>query len=163
MKQTQDTPGIKLEEGLIEIKGASMPENVLLFFKPVVEWFKQYVDNPAKFTLIKIYLTYTNSCSIKYICDLVKMLEPAYQKGFDMKLEWHYEDGDESMQDAGLDIESLVTIPFEYIPEEPEFQEKRRLKVQNIKTGKIGEISELYWETIKRNGHQNNFKIISYC
>ena len=57
----------------------------------------------------------------------------------------------------------MINIPFQFIGEEAEISEKRRLKVKNIKTGKVGEISEMYWETIKRNGHARDFRVIEYC
>jgi len=159
-EKTIDTPYIKLERGHIEIKGRSMPENVLKFYKPIKEWIENYINNPAEFTNIDFYLPYANSSSIKQINDFLKVLNKKYKEGFDMKVYWTYEEGDENAEDIGNDLESLIDIPFEYIVTDVQKKQKLRLKVKNLKTGKIGEISQRYWETIIRNGHEKDFEVL---
>lgn len=160
IEKTLDTPYIYLEKGLIKMEGRSMPEHVSKFFAPVKEWFEQYIENPAEFTKIDLDLSYTNSSSIKQINDLLKMLNKKYVEGFDMKIFWTYEEHDESVHEIGTDLESLLDIPFEYIVTKSEFEKKIRIKVKNKITGKTGEISQRYWETIKRNGHERDFELL---
>ena len=160
IEKTLDTPYVKLEKGFIEIKGRSMPENVLKFYGPVKEWIEKYTENPAEFTKIEFNLPYTNSSSIKQINDFLKLLNQKFLDGFDMKIIWTYEEGDDNSLEIGNDLESMVDIPFEYIETEVKIKEKRRLKVKNLKTGKVGEISQRYWETIVRNGHEKDFELL---
>ena len=68
-----------------------MPENILLFIKPVEEWVNNYLEDPAKLTKIDLAFTYLNSCSSKRMCDLLKQLNDKYLQGYDMKVIWTYE------------------------------------------------------------------------
>ncbi|MFC2152543.1 DUF1987 domain-containing protein [Bacteroidota bacterium] len=155
-----DTPYIKLEAGLIKMEGRLMPENILLFFKPVEKWINRYLKKPAEFTKIDLNLSYLNSCSTKRMCDLLKFFNKKFLEGYNMKIYWTYEEGDDTMQEIGNDLESAVEIPFEYIVTELETKERKRIKVKNKLTGRIGEISLKYWETIKRNGHERDFELL---
>ncbi|OFX88099.1 MAG: hypothetical protein A2W99_10875 [Bacteroidetes bacterium GWF2_33_16] len=160
IEKTNDTPFVHLEDGHIEINGRSMPENVLIFFDPITNWIKKYIENPAAFTKIDLYLTYANSCSMKIISDLLRTLDQKFRKGFDMKIYWTYEQNDESAKETGFELESMLKIPFEFIEIETEIRNKKRILVKNLLTGKTGEISIRYWETIKGNGHDKDFEVL---
>lgn len=160
IEQTADTPYIQLEEGLIKLSGRSMPENVLKFYKNVKEWVEEYAQNPADFTKIDLNLSYTNSSSIKQINDLLKVLNAKFLEGYKMKIYWTYEEGDESALEVGNDLESMIDIPFEYIIHETQIKQRTRIKVKNKITGKVGEISQRYWDTIVRNGHEKDFELL---
>ena len=160
LEKTLDTPYIQLEEGLVKMEGQLMPENILLFFKPVEQWIDNYLKKPAKFTKIDLNLSYLNSCSTKRLCDILRLFNEKYTEGYDMKVYWAYDEGDDTVQEIGDDLESMVNIPFEYIVKETEIKQKKRLKVKNKLTGKTGEISLKYWETIKRNGHERDFELL---
>ena len=56
--------------------------------------------------------------------------------------------------------ESMIDIPFDYKVTETLVRQRTRLKVKNKITGKIGEISQRYWETIIRNGHEKDFELL---
>ena len=47
LDKTQDTPGIILDKksGIFSFEGASIPENVKTFYKPVIEWVEEYTNN----------------------------------------------------------------------------------------------------------------------
>ena len=54
IKSTEDTPKIILDplKELFEISGRSLPEDVNQFYKPVIDWFKDYLDNPNPKTVL---------------------------------------------------------------------------------------------------------------
>lgn len=160
VEKSVDTPYIKLEEGLIRMEGKLMPENIILFFKPVEEWIDNYLKKPANYTKIDLNLSYLNSCSTKRLCDMLRLFNKQYLKGYDMKVVWNYEEGDDTVQEIGDDLKSMIDIPFEYIVQDVEVKQKKRLKVKNKLTGKVGEISLRYWETIQRNGHERDFELL---
>jgi hypothetical protein len=160
IEQKLDTPYVHLEKGLIEISGRLLPENVLIFFNPIDNWIIKYLDQPASFTQINLFLTYINSCSAKHLSDLLKALDNKYQEGYDMKITYTYEEGDETALEVGHDLESLLNIPFEYIQTESNLKSQKRIKIKNLSTGKVGEISQKYWEAIKRNGHEKDFELL---
>ncbi len=160
VEQTFDTPYIQLENGLIKMTGRSMPENVRKFYKQVKEWVENYAKEPADFTTIDLSLSYTNSSSIKQINDLLKILNEKFLEGYQMKVIWTYEEGDDSAFEVGSDLESITDIPFEYIVIETQAKQRTRIKVKNKITGKEGEISQRYWDTIVRNGHEKDFELL---
>jgi SiaC family regulatory phosphoprotein len=160
IEESFDTPRIYLEKGLIKIEGRLMPENILIFFKPVDKWIDKYLKKPADITKIDLHLSYLNSCSSKHISDMLKRFNDKFLEGFEMKVSWTYEDNDDSALETGKDLQSLVDMPFEYKKIESQSKERKRIKVKNKLTGKTGEISLRYWETIKRNGHERDFELL---
>jgi len=160
IEQSFDTPYVNLEKGLIIMEGRMMPENILVFFKPIDKWVDKYLKKPAESTKIDLRLSYLNSCSSKHVNDMLKKFNEKFLEGFNMKVSWTYEDNDDTSLETGKDLESLVDMPFEYIKTESQIKERRRLLVKNKLTGKTGEISLRYWETIKRNGHERDFELL---
>jgi len=51
---TAKTPTVNFNasEGLIEIKGRSIPENSIEFYKPLVDWLDEYAKSPAPHTTV---------------------------------------------------------------------------------------------------------------
>lgn len=160
LEKSIDTPYVNLEEGLVRMEGRLMPENIRFFIKPVEEWVDKYLENPAEFTKIDLEFSYLNSCSTKRICDLLKQFNKKFKEGFNMKIYWTFEEGDDTVQEIGDDLQSMIDIPFEFKMKEVQVRERKRLKVKNKLTGKTGEISLKYWETIKRNGHEKDFELL---
>lgn len=161
IEKTLDTPYIFLEGGLIKIEGRSMPENVLKFYDPIKKWLNKYIESPSDFTKIELSFTYINSSSAKQINDLLKILNAKFLNGFDMKVIWTYEEDDDDALETGNDLESIIDIPFEYVITKTLVKQSVRIKVKNKITGKVGEISQRYWETIKRNGHEKDFELLN--
>jgi hypothetical protein len=64
---TPKTPSIRFipEESAIEIKGRSIPENSIEFYKPLVDWLEAYAKDPLSKTLVNIQLEYFNTSSIQ--------------------------------------------------------------------------------------------------
>jgi len=160
LQKSIDTPYIKLQDGLINMVGRLMPENIKLFIKPVEEWVNKYLEEPADFTKIELEFSYLNSCSTKRISDLLKQFNQKYKQGYNMKIFWIYEEGDDTVKEIGDDLQSMLEIPFEFCMSEVQQKERKRLKVKNKLTGRTGEISQKYWETIQRNGHERDFELL---
>lgn len=114
---TPKTPTVKFdaETGVIEIKGRSIPENSVEFYKPLVDWLEEYKANPAPKTQVNIQLEYFNTSSSKCILDVFKKLEAIHKAKNDVEINWYYEEDDEDMLEAGEDYESIIRIPFKMI------------------------------------------------
>ncbi len=113
------TPTVEMnaETGVIEIKGRSIPENSIDFYRPVVDWLDKYSENPANETVVNIQLEYFNTSSSKCILDVFKKLETVYKKNGEkgVIINWYYEEDDEDMLEAGEDYQSILKIPFKMI------------------------------------------------
>ncbi len=103
------------ENGIIEIKGRSNPENSSQFYKPLIEWVEQYSNNPPEKTTINIKLEHFNTSSSKCILDIFKKLEPIKKANLDILVNWYYEEDDEEMMEAGETYGTMTVIPFKMI------------------------------------------------
>lgn len=114
---TPKTPTVSFnaETGIIEIKGRSIPENSIEFYRPLVEWLEEYANDPKEQTTVNIQLEYFNTSSSKCILDVFKKLEAIKKARNEVMINWYYEEDDEDMLEAGEDYESIIRIPFKMI------------------------------------------------
>ncbi len=117
-EQTPKTPHVEFDPatGVFELKGKSVPENSILFYKPLFEWLDAYVQSPAKVTTLTIQLDYFNTSSAKCIVDLFKRIELISKNGKgEALINWMYNEPDEDMLEAGEDYSSIIKIPFKLV------------------------------------------------
>jgi hypothetical protein len=114
---TPKTPTVNFDAatGIVEIKGRSIPENSIEFYRPLVEWLEEYSKEPQKLTTVNIQLEYFNTSSSKCILDVFKKLESIKKARNEVVINWYYEEDDEDMLEAGEDYESIIRIPFKMI------------------------------------------------
>ncbi len=118
---TEDTPNVVLdrENRVFEISGRSLPEDVVLFYKPIMDWFDELMDNPITTMELSIKLEYFNTASSKLLLDIFLKLEDIKDSGSDIKVIWHYPESDTDMQEAGEEYSEIVEVPFDLIPYSP--------------------------------------------
>jgi hypothetical protein len=116
------TPTIKFnpEEGKLLIQGRSIPENSIDFYKPLVDALEEYAGNVKESTKVDIVLEYFNTSSSKCILDVFKKLERINEAGGGVAINWHYEEDDEDMLEAGEDYQAIINIPFKMVEIEEE-------------------------------------------
>jgi len=114
---TAKTPSVKFngQEGILEVKGRSIPENSIEFYKPMVDWLEQYSNAPLGLTQVNVQLEYFNTSSSKCILDVFKKLEAIHKGKNEVIINWYYEEDDEDMLEAGEDYESIIRVPFKMI------------------------------------------------
>lgn len=114
---TPKTPTISFDDssGLLELKGRSIPENSIEFYKPLIDWIDHYARDPRPKTTLHVQLEYFNTSSSKCILDLFKKLELVRTTGNEVTVLWHYEQDDEDMLEAGEDYEAIISVPFKMI------------------------------------------------
>jgi hypothetical protein len=117
IEPSDDTPLIILnrEEERFEISGKSMPENVIDFYHPVLDWMKTYSSAPLEKTIFDIKLIYFNTASSKLLLDLLMILEGIREQGNDVLVRWYSMTYDEDMQEAGQEYAEMVDLEFEYL------------------------------------------------
>ena len=112
---TKSTPSVVIEQGFIEIKGRSIPEDSHDFFSPIITEIQTFAEALADKTEIRFRLEYINSGSKKYISTILGILNDMYLQGKDISILWHYDYDDESMLELGNDFRSLLEMPFKVI------------------------------------------------
>jgi uncharacterized protein YkuJ len=117
IKATNDTPRVLFDpdNNLFEISGRSLPEDVVTFYQPVLEWLDEYTRAPLKKTDFVFKYIYFNTATSKLVQDILIKLEQLQEKGADVKVTWYYEQDDEDMLDLGIEFKENVNIPFEIV------------------------------------------------
>ena len=111
---TPKTPTVELnaDSGTLLLKGRSIPENSIEFYKPILAWIEQYSALTKDETTLQIQLEYFNTSSSKCLLDVFKRMETLKGK---VVIEWYYENDDEDMLEAGEDYEAIIHVPFKKI------------------------------------------------
>jgi hypothetical protein len=111
------TPTINFDatSGKLELRGRSIPENSVEFYKPLNEWIENYGSSPAGETSVDVKLEYFNTSSSKCILDLFKKLEAIAGSKTNVTVNWFFEEDDEDMEEAGQDYKAIIGLPFNII------------------------------------------------
>ena len=114
---TPKTPSVSFDydRGNLLLKGRSIPENSIEFYKPLVDWLEKYASSPQSKTVCEIQLEYFNTSSSKCLLDLFKKMEGMSKNGNEIIINWYYEEDDEDMLEAGEDYQSIINVPFKMI------------------------------------------------
>ncbi len=109
---TDDTPVVILDKknAIFEISGRSLPEDVLQFYEPVMDWLKLYAKDSNPVTAFTFKLDYFNTASSKVLLDMIGSLKGI--KG--ASIIWYYNEDDEEILDAGKEFSEQVDIVFEF-------------------------------------------------
>ncbi len=125
IEATENTPKIELNHNdhTLLFEGDSRPENVQDFFGPVIKWIEDYNKhlyflkdlNNASITIqCNFKFEYFNSSSAKYIMDIINLLSNL-DSSIVLSINWHYEEMDEDMQEAGEEFEDMMGIKFNFV------------------------------------------------
>jgi len=124
---TEFTPDIHFnpQKRLFKISGYSRPEDVYEFYRPVMSWlddfekeelepdnYNDYQDPPI---ILNFHMRYFNSTSSKSLLDIMYKLLEFKAKGLELKVVWYYDEGDDTIQEAGEELSELINYPFEYV------------------------------------------------
>ncbi len=118
-KGTDSTPYIILDadNGNFEISGRSLPEDVVTFYGPVLEWLEKYGKSPLEKTIFNIKLNYYNTASSKILYEVMLRLQDIALEEHDVVVRWHYDEDDEDMEEAGEEYAEVVEdLNFEQVP-----------------------------------------------
>jgi len=117
IKGTDDTPNVVLDadNGIFEISGRSLPEDVAAFYEPILDWLDSYAETPNEKTVFDFKLEYFNTASSKLLLDILLKLEDMVEDGKDVLVRWHFPDDDEDMEEAGEEYADIVDVPFEQV------------------------------------------------
>jgi hypothetical protein len=112
IKDSEKTPSVALStNGVLKIEGRSIPEDAAKFFKPLLDWTKEFTANEIR---VDIKLEYFNTSSSKFILEMLRLLENNPDNN-NILVNWFYEEGDLDVLESGQYFESIIGIPFKYI------------------------------------------------
>ncbi|OFX83308.1 MAG: hypothetical protein A2W99_12145 [Bacteroidetes bacterium GWF2_33_16] len=112
IKETEKTPSVSLgTNGILKIEGRSIPEDAAKFFKPILDWTREFTAPEIR---IDIKLEYFNTSSSKFILEMLRLIE-GNPSNDNVLVNWFYEEGDLDVLESGQYFESIIGIPFKYI------------------------------------------------
>lgn len=121
IQRTRNTPQVKIDtaEGNFTIRGTSVMEDPVEFFKPVMDQVGEYIKAPALVTTVELSMVYFNTSSAKVLLDILRSFETIKDRS-NVMIVWVYEQGDEDMLEVGEDYSEIVSLPFKMIEMEGE-------------------------------------------
>lgn len=116
--ETHFSPEVNLDKdrGRFEFFGKSFPEDAKEFYKPIIDWFQKYVENPNRETIVIFKLDYFNTASSKKIVDLLNVLKEIHRQKKSIIINWYYKSDDEDMLETGETFSEIVNLPFKFFP-----------------------------------------------
>jgi len=114
IEATDETPRVlfNVGEGTFEMSGKSLPEDVTVFYNPILTWLDGYALEPNAETLFVLKMDYFNTASSKLILDILLKLEEINEEHGGITIDWYYREDDEDMEEAGDEFSDIVEIPF---------------------------------------------------
>src|SRR3990172_6575012 len=111
-KATPATPEIYYGgDDKLLIKGRSMPEDVKIFYQPLLDWAGSIQISTLS---VDMNLEYMNSSSSKKLIYVLKILD-ANNNIKKLTINWYYEEGDEEALESGMIFEErLLKAEFRY-------------------------------------------------
>jgi len=116
IEPTRTTPLVKFDpdEGLLEMKGRSSPENSIQFYQKVLDSLEEYVRTGVDELTANFAFEYFNTSSSKCLFDVFKRLNKLDAIGKEVTINWYYEEGDDDMMEAGEDYSDLLDLDFNF-------------------------------------------------
>ena len=114
---TKITPLVEFDpdQGVLEIRGRSSPENSILFYRKIIDSLDKYVLSGGKALTANIALEYFNTSSSKCLFDVFRKLSAIKDSGKNVVINWLYEEEDDDIMEAGEDYRDLLGLPFNFI------------------------------------------------
>lgn len=115
--RTETSPEIDLDldHGVIGFTGRSLPANSEQFYSRVYRWLDEYLKRPKTATTVNMKMDYLDTSSSKHFYNIFDRLNAVSERGHQVKVNWHFETGDEEMAETGKDYQNFFRLDFEFI------------------------------------------------
>jgi len=116
IEPTRTTPLVNFDpdEGLLEMKGRSSPENSIRFYQKILDSLNEYSRSGGREFTANIAFEYFNTSSSKCLFDVFKRIGKIEDSGRKITINWFYEEGDDDMMEAGEDYSDLLDLDFNF-------------------------------------------------
>lgn len=116
---TSTTPEILFDgnSGILKISGRSIPEGPKKLYDEVIDGIEEYAKDPQNLLTVTIDFEFFNTATAR---ELLRIFRKLNEYNFGVRIIWVFEEGDDDMEEAGLDYEEMIEgLKFEFI-EKPE-------------------------------------------
>lgn len=117
IRNTQSSPSVYAVAGVgkLEMRGDSYPENSFEFFKPIVAWIENFLNNEAAPFTLELHLLYLNTSSVKAMMDIFDFLEESHAHGRAVSVQWFYDKDNSRIAELAEEFREDYTFLFEII------------------------------------------------
>jgi len=112
-------PTIELnaETGICSISGNSYMQNPRIFFRPVLDWFKEFTSSKNGDLLLIYNLQNLNTGTSRVLYEILELLKEYEKHGAKIKINWNHTDTPQMLVDDIIDLTSEFGIDIEVIVE----------------------------------------------
>jgi SiaC family regulatory phosphoprotein len=115
IKGTEQTPEINFNKnGLLVIKGISIPENITDFYIPIIQWMSELEKELPTTIHLVFEIEYINTSSTRVFIDIIKKINAYKELCPDTTISWKYAEDDEDNFDLGKDLEYSTKAVFHF-------------------------------------------------
>lgn len=116
IQATKKTPEVSFNtNGELRLKGRSIPEDPTKFFDPLYIWVVEYCACPQEKTVLNIELEYFNSGTSKALLHFIREIVNIKNNGYNVTINWHYEEGDDDIYERGEYYSSILETKFVFV------------------------------------------------
>lgn len=112
-----DSPHVKFDNrsGWLYMGGSSLPENVIEFYSPILNWLKEYKESTQTTTLIEFNFDYLNTASTNIMARIIEFMQDIQSNLNSVKITWYYTTGDYDMKELGSELLEGINCEYQIV------------------------------------------------
>ena len=115
IKATPKSLSVKFAPGELNLSGNSILSDPKIFFEPVLNWCKEYVDAPNEATTVNFKLEYVDTASVQLLIDILAVLGKLDHQVHTLNINWYYEPDDPELLELGEIMAGRLGLEFNFI------------------------------------------------
>ncbi len=115
IEPTKKSLEVECAPGYFKLSGNSILSDPRKFFKPIVEWVEQYIQDPEDKTKVDLKLEYVDTASVQSVFDIMRMFKPLQENGKEVEVNFYFEFDDPELLELGEIMEGRLGIKFNFI------------------------------------------------
>lgn len=113
--KTDETPLVHFKtNGELLIEGVSIPENVIKFYKPVMDWLNDLGGKLPGMVILTFHVEYMNTSSTRVFIDIIKTVQKFSLQQGPATIVWRHDKEDEDAIELGKELEYSAGATFEF-------------------------------------------------
>jgi hypothetical protein len=118
-EKTGSTPYVLIDEdrNYMRFEGESFHENVIDFFRDIIDWLKRYLESNFESFTFDCEMKYINSSTTKLLFNMLQSMDDCSAGGSSITVNWIVSDDNDIIMECGEDFkEEMPHITFNILP-----------------------------------------------